>query len=332
MHYEKFLRPSDPEGHKVWVLIEYVSWCCEAEGNLAGTISGKLAAVQYFHRLEAGVELPTTAPVLKSALKGIARGHVAAGTPRQVRLPVSWGMLLEGEGLIPSWGAGGKEMWLCLCLSYFLIARSDEVFASDSGVVHPAHCLTRGDVAFFAGDAQLAYALWPTAGKIEVRVRGHKGDQDMTGSVRVRTRDEITGPRSGYRAGGGAVTLMVELMSCHRSLPASAPLSSYSCGKSVRVLRYGHALRAFRDLVANAGRRPERFALHSLRIGGATTLAAGGDVPEVAIQREGGWRSDVFKIYTRNNMADSRLVSRKLGDASRGVERQPGEGTKFSLV
>ena len=223
MHYEKFLRPSDPEEHKVWVLIEYVSWCCEAEGNLAGTISGKLAAVQYFHRLEAGVELPTTAPVLKSALKGIARGHVAAGTPRQVRLPVSWGMLLEGESLIPSWGAGGKEMWLCLCLSYFLIARSDEVFASDSGVVHPAHCLTRGDVAFFAGDAQLAYALWPTADKIEVRVRGHKGDQDMIGSVRVRTRDEITGPRSGYRAGGGAVALMVELMLCHRSLPASAP-------------------------------------------------------------------------------------------------------------
>ena len=31
-------------------------------------------------------------------------------------------------------------------------------------------------------------------------------------------------------------------------------------------------------------------------------------------------------------MADSRLVSRKLGDASRCVERQPGEGTKFSLV
>ena len=111
MHYEKCLKSSDSEEHKVWVLIEYASWRCEAEGNLAGTISGKLAAVQYFHRLEAGVELPTPAPVLKSALKGIARGHVAAGTPRQVRLPVSWGMLLEREGLIPSWGAGGKEMW-----------------------------------------------------------------------------------------------------------------------------------------------------------------------------------------------------------------------------
>ena len=158
MHYEKCLKPSDSEKHKVWVLIEYVSWYCEAERNLAGTISGKLAAVQYFHRLEAGVELPITPPVLRSALKGIARVHVAAGTPRQVRLPVSWEMLLEGEGLIPSWGAGVKEMWLCLCLSCFLIARSDEVFASDSGVVHPAHCLSRGDVAFFAGDVQLAYA------------------------------------------------------------------------------------------------------------------------------------------------------------------------------
>ena len=146
------------------------------------------------------MELPTIAPVLKSALKGIARGHIAAGTPRQVRLSVSWGMLLEGEGLIPSWGAEEKEMWLCLCLSYFLIARSDEVFASDSGVVHPAHCLNRGNVAFFAGDVQLAYALWPTADKIEVRVRGHKGDQDQIGSVRVRTRDEITGRRAGYIA------------------------------------------------------------------------------------------------------------------------------------
>ena len=43
----------------MWVLIEHASWYCEADGNLVGTISGRLAAVQYFHRLEAGLELPT---------------------------------------------------------------------------------------------------------------------------------------------------------------------------------------------------------------------------------------------------------------------------------
>ena len=54
--------------------------------------------------------------------------------------------------------------------------------------------------------------LWPAADKIKVRVRGHKGDQDQIGSVRVRIRDEITGPRTGYRVDGGAVALMVEFI------------------------------------------------------------------------------------------------------------------------
>ena len=108
MHYEKCPKPSDSEEHKVWVLLEYASWCCEAEGNLSGTISGKLAAVQSFHRLEAGMELPTTAPVLKSALTGTARGHVAAGAPRQVRLPVSSGDAVRGWGSHPLLGCRGK--------------------------------------------------------------------------------------------------------------------------------------------------------------------------------------------------------------------------------
>ena len=115
MHYEKCLKPSDSEELKVWYLIEYASWSCEAEGNLAGTISGKLAAVQYFHWLEVGVELPTTAPVLKSALKGVARGHVATGTPRQVRLPVSWGMLLDGRVSSPL-GVPGERTCGFVCV------------------------------------------------------------------------------------------------------------------------------------------------------------------------------------------------------------------------
>ena len=35
-------------------------------------------------------------------------------------------------------------MWMCLMsLSYFLIARADEVFATSSGKVHPAHTASR---------------------------------------------------------------------------------------------------------------------------------------------------------------------------------------------
>ena len=147
------------------------------------------------------------------------------------------------------------------------------------------------------------------------------------GSVHVQTRTEIRGPKSSFREDDGTVALMLELMSCFPSLPDRAPLSSYRCGNSVSVVRYSRTLRAIKELVAKSGRTPDEFAFHSLRIGGATTLAAGGDISERVIQREQTWKTDAYKAYTRNNIDDSRRVSRKLVVASGGRERQPGEGT-----
>ena len=67
-------------------------------------------------------------------------------------------------------------MRLCLGLSCFLIARSDEIVASSSGVAYSVHCLTRKDVAFFSGNNQLEYVHWRQADKMEINFRGHKGD------------------------------------------------------------------------------------------------------------------------------------------------------------
>ena len=135
-----------------WALTDSAGWCFESKGNLASTIhvSGKIAVMQYYHRVEAQVEITATSPLIRCALKGIARSHVEAGKGHRVRLPVTWRMLLDGESLVPAWGIGGRVMRLCLSLSYFLIARSDEIFPSSSGVAHHAHCLTRKDVAFFS--------------------------------------------------------------------------------------------------------------------------------------------------------------------------------------
>ena len=79
--------------------------------------------------------------------------------------------------------------------------------------------------------------------------------------------------------------------------------------------------------MAKSGPNPDELALHSLHIGEATTLAAGGDISERVIQREGRWKSDAYRAYTRNDIDDLRRVSRKLVVASEGRERQPGEGT-----
>lgn len=100
---------------------------------------------------------------------------------------------------------------------------------------------------------------------------------------------------------------MLGLMPCHPALP-DAPLSSYKKGGEVFVVRYDRALDCLREVVEMSGRRPMDFALHSLRIGGASTLAVGGRVLERGIQRSGRWKSDAYELYTVNNEADARTV------------------------
>ena len=68
-----------------WALINFAAWCLDS-GN----------------RVAAGVEIDTCSPLI-CALRRIARSHSEAGTGRRVRLPVTLGMLLDGECLIPSW-------------------------------------------------------------------------------------------------------------------------------------------------------------------------------------------------------------------------------------
>ena len=129
-----------------------------------------------------------------------------------------------------------------------------------------------------------------------------------------------------YRADGGAVALM-KLLSCHPTLPDGVPLSIYRRGGKAHVSKYDQALRAFLEVVEKSRRDPREFALHSLRIGGASTLAAGRDVSDGVIQKEGRWRSEEFKTHTAYNVEDAKRVSRKLSDEDIGAERLPGEGT-----
>ena len=70
---------------------------------------------------------------------------------------------------------------MSLALGYFFVARSDEIFASPTGVVHPVHCLTERDVALYRGGRRLTSLQWHQVTSIEVRFRGHKGDQGQQG-------------------------------------------------------------------------------------------------------------------------------------------------------
>ena len=195
--------------------------------------------------------------------------------------------------------------------------------------IHESYCLRRADVAFFRGGAQLAEVLWSTADRVGVRFRGSKGDQLRKGAMLSRVRKGRSRP---VGAGGGAVDLMIKLMSCYLFLPLSAPLVAFGTGHG-RWTRWTkqQATVALRAVVALAGVRAEDYALHSLRIGGATHLSAGEATSEV-LQREGRWASDAYKTYVRSHGEDAGWVASVMAQEGLGGGIQPGQGAKWGQV
>ena len=273
------------------------------------------------------MELPTSLPLFKRALKGVDGRTSPQGLQKECAARLlgthSW-----DDRVWLRCGARVDDLFGCLWRwAIFFVARSDEIFASATGVVHPVHCLTRKDVALYRGGQRLISLQRHQATSIEVRFRGHKGDQAKQGSVMVRTRDDARGALSEVGEGGEAVALVVELLSSYSALPKSTSLSSYRFGNEVRVWSYTGAFAALRQVVANAGDDLSEVGLQSLRIGVATTLAAGGKVWQTVIQREGRWKSsESSKMYTRNNTEDAGIISRKLAETGK-LGRQPGQGT-----
>ena len=155
---------------------------------------------------------------------------------------------LDGGDYHPLMGSGGERV-VALFIS--------EIFSVGTGGRYVRRRFRRGalralpdqgDVAFYAECTPLQHMRCRQADRVDAGSKGHKGDQEHTGSVRARTRTEVRGSKSSFRVCGGAVALMLELISCFSSLSGHAPLSSYRSGKSVRVVREGRALRAPRSL------------------------------------------------------------------------------------
>ena len=97
----------------------------------------------------------------------------------------------------------------------------------------------------------------------------------------------------------------------------------------------------FREGIASAGKRwreegrgagarliPEKFALHSGRIGRATERDAR-RVPEVEIKKERRWSSDSSQLYVRPNVENPVWVPGVLENEAGELERQPGQGARW---
>ena len=143
------------------------------------------------------------------------------------------------------------------------------------------------------------------------------GDQNNMGSVRVRSRTKVRGPKSFVRVYDGAVALMLTLMSCYSILPAT-PFSH-----RIAVRNIGQVWSKLRCV------RPARGAYRR-------TPAAGGDIQKKVMQRDERWTPPAYKAYTCNKINNYRRESRKLVMTTARKERPRGEeaygGNKWKLV
>ena len=125
-------------------------------------------------------------------------------------------------------------------------------------------------------------------------------------------------------ANGSATCPVAALRSAFDSAPrksADAPAFQDSCG---RPLLYTTLLAALRALAVQLGYDAKQLGTHSLRIGGASTLAILG-FPAYVIRAAGRWSSLTYQTYTRLDADAFREISRRLATAaaSKTASRSP---------
>jgi len=287
-------------------LLEFMTSRCFVHNNQQSTVRGYLAAINFFHKMFAGRELPLSHCMIVAVGKGIDRAHGMSKKKKQVRLPLTWAMLAEGRQTVVSMADGGYVMWLGLAVSYFLLCRASELWAYANGQVHPEFCLTRKCISFFHKGVQVAFENRAIATAVQVKFLASKCDQKRAGCTITRTR-LVNEKRSGG-AQMGAFETLLELLDVYPLLPAEAPLTVRSTPVGWQVFTRTEAVAALRLMVGSSGRDPMQFALHSGRIGGATQLASQG-ISELQIQRAGRWKSRAFMTYVREAGEGANSVS-----------------------
>ena len=75
-------------------------------------------------------------------------------------------------------GSGGEGVVAVFVSELFFTGTIGRYVRRQFRGVHSVHCLTRDDITVYAGSTQLQYIRWRQADRVEVRFKGHKGDQE----------------------------------------------------------------------------------------------------------------------------------------------------------
>lgn len=243
-------------------------------GLAHGTIKSYLSAVRSAYvRRGLPNPMPSDWPLLELVLRGVKKLGPKPKVNPKMPVTVARLQLLKESGLIDLNTHHGRLLWAIFTLGVLGLFRLGELLSEEKELVHTTETIALEE-----------------SKSVAVLLKASKTDPFRHGvTVRIfATQEKVC-----------AVEALSLLMGARSQELADAPVFAKSDGKPItkkEFIKEMNSLFARLDKQHGLSQNARKFSGHSLRKGGATSLALRG-VPDHVIQVFGRWRSWAYKLY-----------------------------------
>jgi hypothetical protein len=271
----------------------YLLWAFFDKNLTASTIDNYLFGIA-FHLNLAGRDCKflQSFPVLRARAALNIRCRQRTASSERGSLPISMTMIRHYAKTHDLSQPQHLAIYTALLTAFTMLLRiSEYVVVSDSN-----HHLRCSDVIFVVegehiASHELTVAQCDRATEVILKLRSSKTDKDGNGTTFCFPRNRERDPESD-------ICYMLARWSSMADRVSGQPFFSTTTRKGVWKVSSTHIASAVKVLAVAFKFNPTRFTSHSLRYGGASTLAAAG-LPDCWIQIYGRWKSLTFLQYIK---------------------------------
>ena len=286
-------------GFKEDVLLEFMGHYFLDKKFRPTTISTYLAAIKFLLKTS-GVDISFfSAPVVSAARTGMCvlfRQSVLKSDER--KMPITVDFIVSAFSLYGNYGQPQRRVVVvAMVLAFTCLFRSCEYLGKfkvrGRDIVFEFRVFGSGNIFVSSCDgALLSYSRSNLCGVL-IHNEAAKNDPEGEG-YRFHYPRQVSSADVAFD--------IVEILfdwAVEARLSAKDPFLSY---RQQWVLSYSTFQKAIKEVAVHLGLDPTLYSTHSLRIGGATVMAAAG-LPDYVIQLIGRWKSLAFLTYIRYNLS-----------------------------
>lgn len=266
--------------HDEWLLMYFA--VMTAAQTSPGTAATYVSHVKTWHQLYRGIDLGPLAGCLRLSRCIAGLRKLSKHAPKHHKLPILLSHLERWERVLRPGSHDDRAFKAAAYAALQGLLRVSE-YTVKSGDWDPARHLSRADLVFSPSIENPSYAA--------LNIGPTKNDPLGEDRCPVLFAFDATAPINACSALRDMVLAdPVPIAHLH-----STPLFRWRDGSAMRAAQM---VRCVQRCMKAIGECPLRYASHSLRIGGATSLADAG-CPDVVIQTIGRWKSNCYRIYCR---------------------------------